>query len=126
MLVDQEKTKPPSEVLRHSVSNERVNARTSNKGVDVRTLSRGQLGLKNDDYCCLTSNDKKEQTRRAMVLVDQEKMKLPPEVPRHGTSKERVDIETSSERINMRMLSRGHLGLENNDDRCCPGKDISK
>ena len=63
MLVDQEKTKPPSEVPRHGVSNERIDARISHERVDTRTSSRGQLGLENDDDHRLTSNDKNEQTR---------------------------------------------------------------
>ena len=46
-LVDQEKMKLPSEVPRHSVPSERIDVRTSNKGVDARTLSQGQLGLEN-------------------------------------------------------------------------------
>ena len=70
--------------------------------------------------------NKNEQMRRAMVLVDQRRMRPPPEVPRHGTSNERVDVETSSQRIEARTSSRGHLGLENDDDRRCPGKDVSK
>ena len=99
MLVDQEKTKPPSEVLRHGMSNETINTRTSQERVNARTSSRGQLGLKNDDDRRLTSNDKKEQTRQAMVLVDQRRTRPPSEVPKHGTSNERVDIEMSSERV---------------------------
>ena len=61
MLVDQEKMKPPSEVPRHSVSNNRIDVRTSDKGVDTRTLSRGQLGLENDDDRCLPSNVSNER-----------------------------------------------------------------
>ena len=97
MLVDQEKTKPPSEVLRHGVSNERIHARILHERVDARTSSQGQLGLENDDDHRLTSNDKNEQTRRAMVLIDQRRTRPPLEVPRHGTSDEPVDIEMSSE-----------------------------
>ena len=97
MLVDQEKIRPPSEVPRHGVSNKRVDTTVSNETIDTRTSSRGQLGLKNDDDRRLTSNDKKEQTRRAMVLVDQRRTRPPLEVPKHGTSNERVDVEMSSE-----------------------------
>ena len=39
MLVDREKMKPPSEVPRHSVSDEKVDARTLDKRVDTRTSS---------------------------------------------------------------------------------------
>ena len=46
-LIDQGKMKLPSEVPRHSVLSERIDVRTSNKGVDARTLSQGQLGLEN-------------------------------------------------------------------------------
>ena len=189
------------------MSNKRINVRTSDKGVDARTSSRGQLGLENDDDCRLPSNDsneqwtayntpsqthemgdvpisqhpmclktrnknydglqmavnslqrepcnsscsrsnieqklchndvvkdghsksnvknKTEQMRRAVVLVDQRRMRPPPKVPRHSTSDERVDVETSSKQIDTGMSSRGHLGLENNDDRRFPGKDVSK
>ena len=52
MLTNQEKIRLPSEVPRHNVSNKRV---------DVRMSSRGQLGLENDNDCCLTSNDNNEQ-----------------------------------------------------------------
>ena len=61
MLVDQGKIKLPSEVLRHSVPSERIDVRTSNKGIDVRTLSRGQLGLENDDDRRLPNDDSNEQ-----------------------------------------------------------------
>ena len=61
MLVDQEKIRLPSEVPRHSVSNKRIDMRMSNKGVDARTLSRGQLGLENDNDHCLPSNDSNER-----------------------------------------------------------------
>ena len=209
-LVDQEKMKLPSEEPRHSVSSERIDVQTLNKGVDARTSSRGQLGLDNDDdrhlpgrnvserrtaystlsqtqevqlagyspasqhptrlkthnekYCspqmavnpfqreplngsCSQNNieqklhhndivkdgrsksnveNKNEQTGRAMVLINQRRTRPPPEVPRHGASNERIDVETSNEEVDTRTSSRGLNGLENDDVHRLPAENVSK
>ena len=44
MLVNQRKTRPPSEVPRHGMLNESVNVEMSNEQVDARTSSRGLNG----------------------------------------------------------------------------------
>ena len=66
------------------------------------------------------------ETRRATTPVDQEKIKLPSEVPRHSVSSERIDVRTSNKGVGARTSSRGQLGLENDDDRHWPNNDSSE
>ena len=63
---------------------------------------------------------------RVAMLVDQEKIRPPLEVLRHGVLNKRVDTMVSDERVNVRTLSQGQLGLNNDDDRCLPGKNVNE
>ena len=60
------------------------------------------------------------------MLINQEKMRPPSEVPRHGMSNEWVDIESLNKEVDARTSSQGHLGLENDNHRRLPGKDVSE
>ena len=94
MFIDRRETRPPLEVPRHGVSTERV---------DVKTSSRGHLGLENDDVH--DDRGRHLKTGQAMMLIDQRKTRPPSEVLRHGMSNESVDVEMSNEQVDARTLS---------------------
>ena len=63
---------------------------------------------------------------RAAMLVDQEKIKLPSDVPRHSVPSERIDVRTSNKGVDVRTSSRGQLGLKNNNDHRLPNNDSNE
>ena len=66
------------------------------------------------------------EKRRATTLIDQEKIKLPSEVPRHSVPSERIDVQMSNKGVDARTSSQGQLGLENDDDRRLPNNDSNE